>query len=306
MELPAGWYAFASPKELSPHRPHALRRFGEDWVVWRSANQGWIAQVDRCPHRSAKLSLGRIEGNCIECPFHGFQFNSQGLCTWVPEIKRDSPGLKIESSVLIEKHDFLWIHWGRNQGPSPSPEIPWFSELESSDFTFSSHTGRWKKHFSRCVENQLDYAHLPFVHSNSIGRGFDPSRNVTWHLKDDSIRVYLGEEGPATGYFEFRYPNVWKLFISPKMVQTLMFVPVDENETWIYARAYHRFTRIPILREFIAWVSAQLVNPYILGQDRRVVLSQEPGDVRKAHGEHLFPSDRAITAFRKWLKGASS
>ena len=128
----------------------------------------------------------------------------------VPEIKRDSPGLKLESSILIEKHDFLWMNWGNSQ----SSEIPWFSELENADFSYSTHKSRWKKYFSRCVENQLDYAHLPFVHSNSIGRGFDPSRNVTWKLEGDAIRVYLGDEGPSTGYFEFRYPNVWKLFIT--------------------------------------------------------------------------------------------
>ncbi len=301
MKLPAGWYAFASPKELSWKKPNSLRRFGIDWVVWRSLNKTWVAQEDRCPHRSAKLSLGRIVGNCIECPFHGFRFDSEGICTFVPEIKRDSPGLKLESYVLTEKYNFFWINWGNSQ----SSEIPWFSELENGVFSYSSHTSCWKKHFSRCVESQLDYVHLPFVHSNSIGRGFDPSRSVTWKLQDSTIRVYLGDEGPTTGYFEFRYPNIWKLSISPKMVQTLMFVPVDENETWIYSRAYHCFTRVPILREWMAWFFAQITNPYILAQDRRVVLSQDPDDVRNAHGERLFPSDRAIIAFRKWFKGVN-
>lgn len=298
MTLPSGWYAFAAPSELKPNRPNLLRRFGENWVIWKSKTLDWIAQSDRCPHRSASLSGGQVLDNCIVCPFHGFRFDPSGSCTFVPEINRNAPGLKLKTFSLVEKNEFLWIRWG-----SPiSTEISWFSELENSGFTYRSSKHIWKQNFSRCVENQLDYAHLPFIHSKSIGRNFNPAKKVTWKLEKTFLRVYLGEEGPQTGYFEFRYPNIWKLSISDKMVQTLMFIPVNEDETWIYARAYHRFTQLPILKEMIAWVSAHVANPFILSEDQRVVLTQDPRDVRTAKEEHLFPSDRAIQEFRKWLQ----
>lgn len=300
MKLPAGYYAFASPSELSAKKPNALRRLGMDWVVWQGEQGQWVAQSDRCPHRSARLSGGRVKNGQLECPFHGFCFDTTGTCTHVPELKRDAPGLKLRTTPLTLKYDFLWLPW-QLEG---NAQIPWFDELENPEFTYCCVKKNWKTHFSRCVENQLDYAHLPFVHSNSIGRGFDPSRKVTWDIQEKGIRVYLGENAPKTGFFEFHYPNVWQLHISNKMVQTLMFVPVDEQNTLIYARAYHRYTQIPVLRELIAWVSAHLANPYILAQDEKVVLTQEPRDVRDCTDEHLFPSDRAILTFRKWLADA--
>ena len=298
MTLPPGWYAFADPREFSRKHPTHIRRFGEDWVIWWHSSGQWIAQVDRCPHRGARLSLGSIHEDCIQCPFHGFRFDHTGKCSYVPEIKRDAPGLLVATFALTERFDFLWINWGQ----SAQKEIPWFSDLQTAGYTYASAKKTWKKHFTRSVENQLDYAHLPFVHASSIGRSFDPTLKVQWQFDQDALRVVLGSEKDSTGYFEFRFPNVWKLFISPKLVQTLMFVPVDENETCIYSRSYHRFTTIPVLKQAIAWISAKWANPWILAQDERVVISQMPNDVRDARDEQLFPSDRAIQAFRKMLK----
>ena len=297
MKLPKGCYVFSSVKGLSLKKPNSLKRFGVDWVVWRNQEGQWIAQKDRCPHRSARLSLGKIKGNCIECPFHGFRFDSSGGCSFVPEIGRSAPGVKIESHFLIDQYGYLWIYWGGNE----NQKINWFSELENSGFTSGTATQLWHTHFSRCVENQLDYAHLPFVHSNSIGKNFDPAIKMSWIFEKESIRGYLGMAGPSTGYFEFRYPNVWKLQISPNFAQTLAFVPVDEHSTLIYSRSYHRITQLPLIRQCIAWMSAKIANPYILSQDRRVVLDQAPVDVREAQDESLFPSDRGIIQFRAWL-----
>ena len=300
MKLPSGWYAFADPKELSRSKPNRMRRFGMDWVVWRNSQGYWIAQRDACPHRSARLSLGKINKNCLICPFHGFRFNDQGVCVHVPEIQRGAPGLKLQSSALVERHGFLWMRWGETQAEGPH----WFAELENSEFTYASSRHLWPTHFSRCVENQLDYAHLPFVHAKTIGRGVDPARPVPWVLSAESLRVHLGETEVGTNFFEFRFPNIWRLVVSPKMVQTLMFVPVDHEQTLIYTRSYQRFTRLPILRNLVAWASARLANPLILNEDLRVVLSQTPRDVRSLDLEEtLLPSDRAIVAFRKWLSG---
>jgi len=296
MTLPSSWYAIASPQEFSDSKPNSLRRFGVDWVIWKST-QGWIAQRDLCPHRSAKLSIGKIKDDCIQCPFHGFEFNSRGECALVPEIEKAVPQVKVETYTLIEKHGFLWMPWRLPTDAAP----PWFEEIENQSFTYSQSVLIWKKHFSRCVENQLDYAHLPFVHYNSIGRGFNPAREVKWDLDSKKLRVVLDAKQPGAGFFEFKFGNIWQLGISSKFKQFLAFVPVDDNETAIYMRSYHRFTQIPGLKNLIAWLSNNVGNPYIINQDHRVVMTQEPGDVRFAKHERLFASDQAIHAFRKWL-----
>ncbi len=298
MLLPPGWYAFASPEELSRNKPNALRRFGLAWVVWRSSTGTWVAQSDRCPHRGAKLSQGVIKHNTLQCPFHGFCFQPSGACAWVPELQKEAPLLQLATQVLREEFDFLWINWGN----TPERALPWFRELENAGFSYSQICQRWSKHFSRCVENQLDYAHLPFVHATTIGRGFDVHRKVHWQLNEKALTVSLGD---STSQFQYRFPNVWKLVISPKMAQTLMFVPVDHQETWIYSRAYQRFTSVPLLKQLIAWIAAHIANPFILAQDHQVVMGQQPEEsLQAAANDHLFPSDQAILAFRAWLKTA--
>jgi phenylpropionate dioxygenase-like ring-hydroxylating dioxygenase large terminal subunit len=293
MNLPSGWYAFGSPREFSSKKPIAVQRFGLEMVVWRTKNGDWIAQEDRCPHRSAKLSLGWVSKNdCLTCPFHGFEFDPQGKCSFVPEIGRNAPGLKIQTWKLIERHGFLWIPWREPQTEGPN----WFAELETENFSYGESSHVWKKHFSRCVENQLDFAHLPFVHRRTIGRGFDPKIQAGWELNDRSLRVNL-----RTGYFEFRFPNIWTLGISPRLHQTLMFVPVHETETRLYVRSYLAAPKILWLRQIAANIST-FFNRFILAEDHDVVMSQSPGDVTLASGEHLFPSDRAIQFFRNWLK----
>ena len=39
-----------------------------------------------CPHLGANLGVGgRVHGNCIECPFHGWQFDGEsGQCVKIP------------------------------------------------------------------------------------------------------------------------------------------------------------------------------------------------------------------------------
>ena len=85
------------------------------------------------------------------------------------------------------------------------------------------------------------------------------------------------------------------------MKQFLAFVPVDENETRIYVRAYLGSILWPGFSRLIAWLMMPF-NSYILSQDHDVVIGQEPRDALKAREERLMPSDRAIRAFRDWLR----
>ena len=299
MLLPPGWYVCGSVSEFSTKKPNAVRRFAVNWVVWRTSQGQWIAQEERCPHRSAKLSLGRIKNDRITCPFHGFEFDQNGTCAFVPEIRKAAAGIRLKSYELRESQGFLWFPWKITEMENNQYDTPWFEDL-GPELTFSTSIYVWEQSFSRCVENQLDYAHLPFVHSNSIGRGFDPSIKVGFTLDEEKLHVDLGDPTTAKGFFEFRFPNIWQLHVSERMKQFLAFVPVEENETRIYVRAYHGLTRLPVLRQLIAWMMVP-VNSYILGQDHFVVIGQEPRDVLKARDEKLMPSDRAIRAFREWL-----
>lgn len=67
---------------------HPLQKYclGEQVVVFRD-QEGKASVLDAyCPHLGANLAVGgRVVGNCIECPFHGWQFRGDnGKCVKIP------------------------------------------------------------------------------------------------------------------------------------------------------------------------------------------------------------------------------
>ena len=255
--------------------------------------------LDRCPHRSAKLSVGILVDACkVRCAYHGFEFAQDGSCLLVPETAREAPNLSVKSFPVREEHGFLWLWWGE---AVPLPAVPWFDQL-SAGFSYSSAHYDWTAHITRCIENQLDYAHLPFVHHNTIGRGLDPRAEMVVESTADSIGFYKkGDSNQSAAQIEFRFPNIWTLTIVPhKFSQMLAFVPIDEQTTRLYLRAYQKYCTVPGLAALVNSIM-RITNGVILSQDRRVVLSQWPQNSLEAGDEKLYPSDRAISLFRqKW------
>lgn len=295
MLLPSGWYVIAASSELKRNKPLGFERFGKDIVLWRNDSGQPVAMLDLCPHRSAKLSVGRVENDCIECPFHGFSFDQNGRCTLVPETNKAAPNLRVQTFPLREKHGFIWCWYGDEQA---QVDLPWFETLDNAKWSFSEQATLWPAHITRCIENQLDYAHLPFVHKNTIGGNTDVTKPVRFELNNNSIKFYPESEEKGSGFIEFRFPNIWMLIIVPdKFAQMMAFVPVNEELTRLYLRGYQSFITLPglctIFNTIGAWQSK-----YILSQDKKVVLSQRPSSSLDAVQEILYPSDQGIRHFR--------
>ncbi len=109
MILAAGWYATVESSEVSRKRPFGFMRFNMPLVAFRDAAGEVHVLQDRCPHRSAKLSMGTIKGNHIVCPFHGFEYDKKGSCQCVPEIRKAAPGLKTRAFFTQEKYGLVWV-----------------------------------------------------------------------------------------------------------------------------------------------------------------------------------------------------
>ncbi len=84
------WYVVAESGDIA-EAPRHVRLLGEDVVVWRGPDGKLVAAPDRCPHREAPLSRGRIEGGCLVCCYHGWTFGAEGRCVRVPSALADSP-----------------------------------------------------------------------------------------------------------------------------------------------------------------------------------------------------------------------
>lgn len=305
-DLQDRWYVIADAAEVRAGKPLPLRRFGEDLVLWRDGHGQVAAVLDRCPHRGVPLHNGRVRDGDIECPFHGFRYDGRGQCTRMP-CEGDEPGLvsryRTRAFVLREAHGWIWL-W-RGQPREHYPEIAYFDELRPGD---AQHTTSvvWNTNYIRCIENQLDFTHLPFVHGNTIGKGMSKGRMVV-HTRIDGDRIRAwADVGPneardrEPAYLELIAPNIWILTFAKRMVNFLAFVPIDETHTQLYLRLYQRVITVPGLSWLFGWMM-NLANRVVLQQDRRVVEASLPPRPTPDVREMLVPTDAPVIAYRRML-----
>lgn len=307
------WYAIAESRELRRGRPLGLKRLGERLVLWRTSDGAVGCAADQCPHRGAALGAGRVVGEHVQCPFHGLEFDASGRCRDIPANGRGGEvdrRFDTSSYPAREAHGFLWIWWG--EARDELPPLPFFEDL-TDGFLWSSFVDHWPVHYSRAIENQLDVAHLPFVHDTTIGRG-----NKTLvdgpgvEVEGDDIHFWVRNraDGPppplasgelgreqAAVTLTFRFPHLWQNRISDKVRVFVAFVPVDEHNSVLYMRFYQRFLRVPLLGQFIAWLG-MLFSIVILRQDKRVVVTQRPVESALRMDEQLFAADLPIVKYR--------
>ena len=286
------WYAVLGADEVPRGKTLGARRLGLDLVFWRDAAGRVAGALDRCPHRGAALSPGRVLDGCVECPFHGFRFDGNGACTAIPAHpdRKIPKAMHLDALALREEQGLIWV-W---TGPSaaPSDPVPFF-DFQGWSWRGSQSAVDVKVHYTRAVENQLDFIHLPFVHRTTIGRGLSPSQPFENSVDGDRIRLGFGD-----GFLELLGPNIWRLKTGP-VFQFLVFAPVDEDNMRYYLRSYQRMVKVPGLDWVVGKVSA-LSSGFIMDQDTRVVETQPRGETRLRMGEVLIPGDAPIIAYRRW------
>ncbi len=103
------WWPLALDEALGSE-PLAVRLLGQHLVLWRDAKGQAVLMVDRCPHRGARLSQGRIRDHAIECPYHGWRFDQQGSCKIIPATPDFQPpaSFKICRYPVVEMHGLIW------------------------------------------------------------------------------------------------------------------------------------------------------------------------------------------------------
>lgn len=315
--VPNQWYVVLDSGQVKK-KPISVMRLGERLVFWRD-NQGKVCCLqDKCSHRGAQLSKGKVQHDHIQCPFHGLEFDASGKCTIIPANGRQAlvpENFNVQHYPTYEAQGFIWIWWGKKR-PAELPEPRFFNDIDASFSSILAYD-HWKAHYSRVIENQLDVMHLPFVHHNTIGRGgktlvdgpgveilddfsfnlyvFNREDDGTPPLKTDEVPV----PDPAKDFkIEFIFPNLWQNYLSSKARIVVAFVPVDEENTIVYIRFYQKLMRIPGLQQIFNWLAVPL-NKIILHQDRRVVETQLPKKSGLKIGENLAQGDYPIILYRR-------
>jgi len=124
------WYAVAVSKYIDNSKPYPVQVLGKRLVLWVDGTGAWRCFEDRCPHRAAPLSEGKVllDKNTIQCSYHGWQFGTQGDCVRVPQAASEdaervacsSPKACARVYPVAEAQGMLFI-WGES-GPEAEAE----------------------------------------------------------------------------------------------------------------------------------------------------------------------------------------
>lgn len=160
------WWVAAFADEVGS-QPLARWLLDTPVVLFRTEDGQLAALEDRCPHRQAPLSSGKVCGNAIQCGYHGFQFAADGRCIKIPSMARPAP-LRVVCFPVREIGPLVWIYLGDKAQIDSVPSPPVFSWMTDASFAIRKGVMEIAANYLLLKENVLDLTHLPFVHGDSF------------------------------------------------------------------------------------------------------------------------------------------
>lgn len=243
------WYQVGWSDDLRPGESLARTVIGQPLILWRS-NEGEISALsDRCPHRFAPLSAGKVEGKSVVCGYHGLAFGADGKCIANPHGAATS-ALKVRSYPTVEKHSALWV-WMGDADLADASELPDLQFIDdtpaSARITMSLPTAA---NYLLIADNILDLTHLDFIHPTTLGglmngaetkaRSDDRSVHMEWIAKNVTVPTGLkamvpDKKGDVTYILDWYPPGM--------MVLNVIATPVGVQPTPINERlTFHNVT----------------------------------------------------------------
>lgn len=164
------WYVAGFDDELPAGGLLARTYLGEKVVLFRQADGAPQALEDRCPHRFAPLSAGRLREGVLQCGYHGLAFNGSGQCVHNPHGPVPKAAC-VRAYPVRERHRALWI-WMGEPGAADDALIPDISQVANApeNAAFRGYLP------TACdalllVDNILDLSHVDYLHPTTLGSG---------------------------------------------------------------------------------------------------------------------------------------
>lgn len=175
------WYPISPLEDLDTNRPTPVTLLNLRLVIWRPRfSDRYCVFLDQCPHRLAPLSEGRVDektGNLM-CSYHGWQFDSQGICTSIPQAEKPDLIAKNQHHLCAvalpcqQENGLLWV-WpdADSANLAQSKPLPLSPQIDASKgFVWSSLVRDLEYDWQTLVENIADPSHVPFAHHGVQGK----------------------------------------------------------------------------------------------------------------------------------------
>ena len=165
--VPNGWFVVARSDEVDPGEIKPLYYFARDLVVYRTASGAPRVVDAHCPHLGAHFAAGgKIEDECLRCPFHGWKFDAEGQCVEIPYA--DTPHIPSQAHArsypTLERNHMIWA-WHHAEEAEPFYDVPEVEEFASPDWTpIEVRDFEIRISCQDMAENNVDFAHFRYVH----------------------------------------------------------------------------------------------------------------------------------------------
>lgn len=316
-------------------RPISMKLAQKNIVLWRSLNGTVQCFENRCPHRGAELSSGKIVEDKIQCGYHGWEFDKNGFCQQIPQMRTNNQYIPracdVKSYDTISYSDILWanignvfVPWNWDSAIEFCDPIEQFHEKEHfvTDYHLDANYG-----FLLQIENLLDPAHIHFVHD-----GFQGDNAKAKYIEVKELKVEDGKMEALFSHNDPLIPDIKITYHMPSIVEVSIYdkkgnvvrkniiyvTPVEPGRCSVLFRdvAYKKYLTpaVPTLtrllnRNFIN-ESYQALNQniidQIMDQDIKILESQQVNvgtsvnDYLRMKPVLITESDALIVEFRKW------
>ncbi len=322
------WYVAEESQNIGD-TPVQARMLGQDFVLFRDQSGTVNCLSNVCVHRGGSLAHGKRKGDCVECPYHGWQFDGAGACTRIPSMGPDAkiPGrAKVDAYPTLERYGLIFAYLGDLDEADRPPlmDIPeWGQEGWRSTFLKFD----WNFDYKRSVENGIDLAHNEFVHTFQIFTQDDENFAVPdldlietdWETgywayppgqglqSEETIELAkaggLTEPGTSKVYTGHHGVSNIRTYIQPsaadmKIHQYFYETPLDESHTRIYFINMRNFMLEPDKDPM-----AEGPNRIVVEEDGTVLEPLRPVLTPNTNNKETFvPADRPVARYRERIK----
>jgi phenylpropionate dioxygenase-like ring-hydroxylating dioxygenase large terminal subunit len=183
------WYVAAYGQEVGEDLL-ARTILGEPIVFYRTSDGAVVGLADRCVHRRFPLSMSRRDGDRIVCGYHGFTYDSDGSCVYVPAQTRIPRTARVPSYPVLEQDSFVWV-WIGDKAPTDPATIPRAPWLTAPGWTTIRGMQPLAARYGLLVDNLLDLSHETYLHGGYIGTPEVAETPITTEVDEDAgiVRV---------------------------------------------------------------------------------------------------------------------
>ncbi|MEU0540510.1 Rieske 2Fe-2S domain-containing protein [Nocardia sp. NPDC005978] len=198
-----GWHCLGLADSFRDGKPHTVKAFGTEIVVFAAEDGALNVLNAYCPHMGGNLADGTVKGDSLACPFHDWRWNGKGKCTGIPYARRVPPLARTKAwPTMVENHQLFVWHDPENKQPPAEVAIPRIDAAFSDEWTdWTWNTMIVDANCREVVDNVVDMAHFFYVHYGfptffkNVFEGHTASQYMTSVSREDM----MGETAKALG-----------------------------------------------------------------------------------------------------------